>query len=56
MRNVAVGRTKTTVSATVCFATLQEVAGKHIVNAIDLKERKKGYSDRDYLEIHGEGT
>jgi hypothetical protein len=32
--------TKTTASTTVCFATLQGVAGKHIVNSIDLKEIK----------------
>jgi hypothetical protein len=38
-KNVAVG-TKTTVSARVCFATLQEVMGKHIVNVIDFEETK----------------
>jgi hypothetical protein len=30
--------TKTTVSAAVCFATLQEVAGKHIVTATDFED------------------
>jgi hypothetical protein len=35
-KNVAMG-TKTTVNATACFASLQDMVGKHFENAIDLE-------------------
>jgi hypothetical protein len=47
-RNVATA-TKGKVSAMVCFATLEEVVGKEIMDATEL-DKIKGYSDEDHLK------